>query len=368
MAAGIATAHTAYNLTRLRVPVTSSTPVSERVSVLIPARDEARQIGACLSAVLASESVPHLEVLVMDDGSVDGTAEVARAVAGTDTRVRVLDGGADPLPPGWLGKPFACARLARAATGEVLVFLDADVVLASNGLAATVRLLRDSGLRLVCPYPRQLADGVLPRLVQPLLQWSWLTFLPLAASERSTRPSLSAANGQLLACDAGTYRATGGHGAVHDNVLDDIGLLKSFKRKGFHGAVADGTELATCRMYTTSAELADGYRKSLWAAFGSPGGAVVAAAALLGVYVAPPLLAVTGPGVAVRAMGVAGYTAGVAGRALVARRTGQRLLPDVLVHPASVLALAVLLASSWRGHNKGSLTWRGRPLPGRARG
>jgi glycosyltransferase involved in cell wall biosynthesis len=358
--AALASLHTALNLRRLRRPVAA--PVTEHVSVLIPARDEAGNIGACLNAVMESQSLQSLEILVLDDGSGDGTADVVRRTALDDPRVRLIPGGDLPLPAGWLGKPWACARLAAQAHGDVLVFLDADVRLHPEGIAATVTLLRLSGLDLVSPYPRQLADGLLIRLVQPLLQWSWLTFLPLGIAERSARPSLSAANGQLLAVDATAYLSVGGHSSVRNEVLDDIELLKSFKRSGFRGSVVDGTDVATCRMYDTAEDLIAGYTKSLWAAFGSRSGAVATIGALLLLYVVPPAAALLGPTQRARKFGVAGYLAGVAGRLLVARRTGQRALPEVLAQPAATVVFAGLTALSWHRHDAGTLVWKGRPL------
>lgn len=359
LAATAATAHTAYNLTRLRRPGPRPATTTEPVSVLVPARDEADRIGPCVRAILDSTGV-ELELVVLDDGSLDGTADVVRAQSGGDARVRVVEGA--PLPPGWTGKAWACHQLAALARHELLVFVDADVTLALDGLAATARLLRESGLDLVCPYPRQLADGPLPRLVQPLLQWSWLTFLPLELAERSTRPSLTAANGQLLAVDSHAYRAAGGHRAVRAEVLDDVALLRAVKSAGGSGNVADGTDIAHCRMYDDSAGLVAGYAKSLWSAFGSPAGAVAVGGALSAMYALPAVMAVLGPSRATRRWGALGYGAAVVGRVLVARRTGGRVL-DSLAHPASVVAFDALLAQSWRRRRAGTLAWRGRDLP-----
>ena len=350
-------AHAAVNATLLRRPDPLARPGPERVSVLLPVRDEAPTVRACLEAVLAQDGVA--EVLVLDDGSTDGTGELARAVA--DPRLRVLAGA--PLPPAWLGKPHACQQLADAADprSDVLVFLDADVVLAPGAVAATVDLLRRHRLDLVSPYPRQRTVTPVERLVQPLLQWSWLTFLPLRLAERSPRPSLAAANGQLLAVRRPAYDRAGGHSAVRADVLDDVALLRAVKRAGGRGGVADGTALATCRMYGGWAELRDGYTKSLWSAFGTRAGATAVTGLLGVVYVLPAAAALAGS----RA-GLAGYVAGVTGRVVAARRTGGRAWPDALAHPVSVLAVAGLTARSWRAYRAGTLSWKGRTLPGRA--
>jgi hypothetical protein len=352
-------AHAAANAVLLRRPDPAAEPPDERVSVLLPVRDEAVRVAACLRSVLAQAGVA--EILVLDDGSTDGTAAVAHEAAAGDPRVEVLAG--KPLPAGWLGKPHACQQLADAADARsgVLLFVDADVVLHPGAVPATVDLLRRYRLDLVSPYPRQLAVSPAERLVQPLLQWSWLTFLPLRLAERSPRPSLAAANGQLLAVRREAYERAGGHGAVRGEVLDDVALLRAVKRAGGRGTVADGTALATCRMYGGWPELRDGYTKSLWSAFGSRVGAAGIAGLLTVTYVVPAVAALRGS-----AVGLAGYAAGVTGRVVAARRTGGQVWPDALAHPLSVLTLTALTARSWRAHRAGTLTWKGRTLPGRA--
>jgi hypothetical protein len=351
------TAHTALNLRRLRVPDNDPGQVGERVSLLLPVRDEAGRVAGCLESLLEQIRVPDLEILVMDDGSSDGTADVVRAIAGDDRRVRVLT--APELAAGWLGKPHACQALADAATGSVLVFVDADVRLAPHAVAAAVGLLRSTGLQLISPYPRQIALTAPERLVQPLLQWSWLTTLPLGVAERSARPSLGAANGQFLVVDAETYRRSGGHAAaqVRAAVLDDVALLRSVKAAGGRGGVVDGTALATCRMYEDWAELREGYTKSLWSAFGSRAGAGAVVAGLGLIYLVPPVAALGGS-----LTGLTGYLAGVVGRYAVAERTGGRSLPDSLAHPASIAVFGWLTARSLAARQRGELVWRGRTL------
>ncbi|WP_432511918.1 glycosyltransferase family 2 protein [Kineococcus sp. SYSU DK001] len=349
------TVHSLLNARALRVPSLDPPPVPGRVSVLVPARDEEDVVRECLTSLLDQVQLPDYEVLVLDDDSTDRTADVVGAVAAGDPRVRSLRG--DGPPPGWLGKPYACHLLAQRARGDVLVFVDADVVLAPHAVAAAVELLRGAGLDVVCPYPRQLALTWSERLVQPLLQWSWLTTLPLRRAEVSARPSLAAANGQFLVVDAAAYRRAGGHEAVRGEVLEDLALLRAVKAAGGRGGVADGTALGTCRMYRGWAELRAGYAKSLWSAFGSRPAAVAVGAGLAVTYLLPPVAALGGS----RA-GAVGYLAGVVGRYAAAERTGGRSLPDAFAHPASVAVLLGLLADSWRRRGRGGLRWKGRAL------
>jgi Glycosyl transferase family 2 len=355
---GVATAgalHAAVNMALLRRPPADHATVTRPVTVVVPARDEEAEVGGCLSALLAQRGVDWLRIVVVDDGSTDGTADVVRAFS--DDRVHLVT--APPPPPGWLGKPHACATgVQAAADADVLVFVDADVRLAPDAIASAVALLDGYGLDLVSPWPRPLAVGVAERLVQPLAPWLWATTLPLRLAERSPRPSLAAANGQFLVLTRAAYERAGGHSAVRHQVLEDIALLRAVKAAGGRGGPVDGAGLAACRMYVGWPALREGYAKSLWAAVGgSPAASGLAALALTGVWVVPAAAALRGS----RA-GLVGYAAGVLGRAVVGARTGSRVWPDALAHPVSMLVFDALMVRSLIGHRRGTLRWRGRHL------
>lgn len=341
--AGI-TALTLVNLRHLRRPDSTDTQAS--ISVLMPARDEAQRIGPALAALRDLRGVE--QILVLDDNSTDDTAALVRQAG-----LEVLPSAQEP-PAGWHGKPWACQRLAQAATGEVLVFIDADVVLAPDAALRAAAMLDE--VDLVCPYPRQVVTGPLQRLVQPLLQWSWLSFLPLRLAERSADPLLSAGNGQFLAVRAEAYRAVGGHEAVRDEVLEDIALVRALKSAGFTTAMADGTHIATCHMYADDRAMIDGYTKSLHDGFPP---AVIAL--LNALYVVPAVVAITTSDARTRAAALSAYGMAVLGRVLVARRTCQPVA-DCLAHPASILTLTGIYARSVRAQRRGEITWRGRRL------
>lgn len=355
-------AHTIVNLALVRSPrPDASLRVTERVSILIPMRNEAHRLRPCVESVLAQVGLQDAEVLILDDGSDDGTGDLVRAIVRDHPRVRVISGGDGPLPTGWLGKPWACERLGREATGDVLVFLDADVVLEPGAIAAAVTDLRAQGQALVSPYPAQDAHTWLERLTQPMVSWSWIATLPMPLSD-TTRPTWSAAIGQFLVIDAEAYRAAGGHRPVAHFVVEDVEVLRNLKRHGHRGGPVNGGFLARCRMYSSTQEVIAGYEKSLWSVFGSSTRALAMAAAMVGIYVAPPVIAVATRERSTRRWGMVGYLAGVAGRAAVARTTQERVWPDAFTMPTSAAAFAALTVRSMMRHRDGALRWKGREV------
>ena len=366
IAASIAAAHSIWNSRTLPTAIPPEQPREPganvgRISLLLPARNEAENISTALTSAIRQSDVD--EIIVLDDASTDHTADIATDLAAKDLRVQVHRGAADGLPLGWLGKAWACERLSHYATGDVLVFIDADVELNPGAVAAATAIMRDLDLDMVCPYPRQQTTTALTRLVQPLLQWSWLTFVPNHLSMRKQLPSMAVGIAQFSVVNAGSSRRVGSHASVADEILEDVALARAFRVAGLRTAVVDGSAIAQCRMYTSDRALVDGYTKSLWSAFGSTPAAVTTMAVLTLVYVLPAVLAIVSRDQATRRWGALGYVAAVGGRVAVARRTGQRVWPDSLAAPASVVSLAALTGLSLLRHRRGTITWKGRALP-----
>lgn len=329
------------------------------LSVLVPARNEASRIEATVRAVLASAH-PVAEVLVYDDGSTDGTGAIVDRLAGEDPRVRRLNGV--DLPAGWVGKPHACHRLAEAAAGDWLCFIDADTVLEPDGLehaACVIERLRASVLTAV---PRQLMETWPERLVLPLLHLTYASWFPLPLVWLSPDPRFLAANGQLLVVSRAAYRAFGGFARVRHEVVDDMAFCRAAKASGHRVVFADGSRMAACRMYTSGREVWEGFSKNLYEGVG---GRPASLAVALGLNVAAFLL----PWMTLAASllwnpmllapSLVGVGANLAQRALLARRFDHPWF-TVATHPLSVLALVAIAVNSWRWHVAGSIAWRGR--------
>jgi hypothetical protein len=211
---------------RLRQAKPARTPF---VSLLIPARDEADVIGGSVSRLL-SQIYPRFEVVVLDDGSTDGTREQACQAAASDSRFRVI--GGEPLPDGWLGKNWACHQLAGQAKGEILIFTDADVRWGPQALSAVIHLMDKTRADTFTVLPTQETRTWGERLVVPMMMFVIMGYLPELCVRYIPWPVFAAANGQCLAFRRDAYQHIGGHAAVRANVVEDVGLAWETKRKG----------------------------------------------------------------------------------------------------------------------------------------
>lgn len=326
--------------------------IDEKVSILIPLRNESQNVDGLMSSVLNQSNLSDFEVIALDDNSIDQTLFKLQDFSASN--LKILSG--KDLPQGWLGKNFACHQLAGAASGEYLVFIDADVRLNPDAIAQSIHLMRKLHWEFISPYPRQIAISFLERLAQPLLQWSWFVSLPLRLAERLQKPSMIVANGQFLIIKKRAYINSGGHEVVKSEVLDDMELARALIRSGAQGGVADGSQVAECRMYSNSSELIEGYSKSQWRAFGSPVGALAVCALIFATSVLPFALGLSG-----NLFGWYGYFAIVLSRLLVAAKT-KSVISSATLHPISALLWIYLIINSWVKKWQGSLTWRGRNL------
>jgi hypothetical protein len=234
------------------------------VSVIVPARNEARSIARCVRSILAS-TYPALEVIVVDDRSEDDTGAIVREIARDDPHLRVIE--APPLPEGWFGKQWACAQGAEAARGSILCFTDADAVHAPELVSRSVNAMRARSLDLLSVAGRQELGSFWERVVQPHV------FAMIAARyggtnvvNRSHRAEDKIANGQCMFMTRAAHDDVGGHGAVRTKVAEDVALAQLFFRRGKHSEIVLGMEQLATRMYSSLGEVIRGWMKNIYAA------------------------------------------------------------------------------------------------------
>jgi hypothetical protein len=332
---------------------------AEPISVLIPARNEEKNIGATLTAVLATRGV-SFEVIVLDDHSTDRTASVVSTYATRDPRVRLES--APPLPAGWCGKQHACHVLARHACHSLLLFIDADVRLAPDALARMGTFMSRSPIALASGVPRQELGSFSERLLLPLIHFILLGFLPMHVMRRTRWPSMSAGCGQLFIARRHAYEKCGGHAKLRDSLHDGIKLPRVFRQAGFRSDLFDATDIATCRMYQTNAETWRGLGKNATEGLAAPGTILAMTLLLLGGQVLPLVVCAWAPQLSTFGLilAVMATTLAFLPR-LVAAALFRQSLGSALLHPLGVLAL---LAIQWHALVRHFLgrpaEWKGR--------
>jgi cellulose synthase/poly-beta-1,6-N-acetylglucosamine synthase-like glycosyltransferase len=233
------------------------------VSMVIPARNEARNIAPCVESALAS-SYPRFEVIVVDDHSTDDTGAIAASIAARDPRLRVVV--PPPLPSDWFGKQWACATGAATARGAIFGFLDADTRQAPDLVTRVVNAMTSRRADLLSVAGTQEMGSFWERLVQP--QVFGILLQRYGSTEhvnRSRFASAKIANGQCLWVRRDAYDAAGGHGAVRHKVAEDLAMAQHWFRAGRAVSLVLGIDQLTTRMYTSLRELVEGWGKNVFA-------------------------------------------------------------------------------------------------------
>lgn len=232
-----------------------------RLSVIIPARNEAEIIERCVRSIQASNYAP-LEILVVDDRSDDGTASIVEYLSHTDRRVKLVRGA--PLPEGWYGKPWACVQGYKASSGEIICFTDADTTHEPALLAHAVGALEESGAQLFTLMPAQLCLTAAERLVLPQIFFLLFVRFRPQALNRATDPRDAIANGQFIMMERKEYERIGTHESVGAEVAEDLALAQEVLKHGGRLFMAYALDLMQTRMYTSWEHIKEGWSKNLY--------------------------------------------------------------------------------------------------------
>ncbi len=333
------------------------------VSVVIPARDEAHCLGLLLDDLAAQRASVH-QIVVVDDDSRDGTGDLARSFAG----VTVVTGRTPP--DGWTGKPWACHEGVQAVTGEVLVFLDADVRLAPDAVTAVVaEQERRRGLLSVQPHHRPGAFSE---------QWSAVFNLIATMGIGAASPGRSGrargAFGPCLVCTADDYHEVGGHAAVRHEIIEDMALARRFADASLPVAVVGGRDVVSYRMYPHGlGQLVEGWAKNLAAGARS---LVLGRSLLIALWVTAALVTIQLMGAAVQdpsagnlAVAAGAYLAFVGQQLVMLGQVGRFRWWVGPAYPLMfVFFVAVFAWSAWLTIVRRKVTWRGRTIALDSRG
>ena len=247
-----------------RLDLSAKPSVEPLVSICIPARDEEGNIGNAVRAALAQE-YRALEVIVLNDGSLDNTEAEAREAASGDPRFRLIN-GSEP-PQGWAGKPWACQRLGLESQGDYLLFIDADVVLAPQAVAASLSVTVERKLDLMSLFGDWKLDSFWEGAVIPVVGWLIRGTVDFEAVN-SQSSAQAFANGQFIMVNRAVWKRVRGHELVKSAVLEDVWLARSFKQRALKTGLYHGRGAFSVRLYSSLSEIIAGYRKNLYEGMG----------------------------------------------------------------------------------------------------
>lgn len=242
-------------------PLPDSLPL---VSVLIPARNEAHNIGACLESLIAQD-YPRLEIIVLDDDSSDVTPDIVRQVSLCREHIRLVTG--QPLPPSWHGKTWACHQLSQEAKGDWLLFVDADTRHRPDSVSAALALAQARNLDLLSLIPDMALKTFWERVIMSVIPFVFVGCVPHDLFTRVKWPVLAGAIGPFMLFRRDVYERFGGHKAVQSDIVEDVFLARWVKRAGGRIALADGVRVLSVEFYSGFREVWKGLSKSAFAAF-----------------------------------------------------------------------------------------------------
>ncbi|MBU0551985.1 glycosyltransferase [Myxococcota bacterium] len=337
------------------------------LSIVIPARDEAANIDACLTAAFAVDWPGALEVIVLDDRSSDGTGEILARWAAREPRLKVLE-GIEP-PPGWMGKPHALHRAQRAASGEWLLFLDADVVIDPLGPRRLIGRALAQGAEMASGLGALEVQSFWERVIQTRMGAIIALGNPLQEVNDPDKPQ-ALANGQCLLFTRTAYDRLGGHEAIYNSVLDDVDFAKRAKAEGVCFRLYFAPAVFSCRMYTGLAEIWSGWTKNLFPALGYRLSVTAWVTTFLFIFTLLPFVLVLKNGI----IWVMGGAINAPHLILELLTAGALLLMDAVGHhrngyrwglfwtfPLGMLfVLLIFLNSAWRITSGRGAVWKGR--------
>ncbi|WP_443945929.1 glycosyltransferase [Pedobacter sp. AW1-32] len=325
----------------------------DRVSILIPARNERNNILPLLQSIL-NQDYKEYEVIILDDNSEDNTFELVASFCNQHPQFKIVKGA--ELPSGWLGKNFACHQLSLLASGMYFFFVDADETIERGLINAMIQRMEAGNLSLLSIFTNQKMLGFGEKLTVPLMHFILLNLLPLRLVRISKNPAFSAASGQCMFFSANQYRLHQWHERVKGHIVEDIEIMKIVKQEKYNSEALLGNGLIHCRMYHNLSESVQGFAKNLLAGFGNN-------IFILLIY---QLLVIVGPVVLIFNFDlnllVLPIMLIIFSRMMISYLSGQNVIVNLVLHPLQMFFFLLISIISIQKHLFKSNTWKGRTI------
>jgi len=328
-------------------------PYNHKVSVLIPARNEARDILPLLES-LKEQDYQNLEVIVLDDQSEDETYAVCKEFCETDKRFRTIKG--KKLEKKWLGKNYACHQLAKEANGHYLIFIDADEIVQDGLINNTINRMEVNKLHLLSLFTNQIMLSAGEKIVVPMMHFILLNLLPLRLVRLFKNPALSAASGQFMMFEAATYHEKEWHKQVKNQVVEDVEIMKRVKQQGLKGEALLANGYIFCRMYKGYEEALQGFSKNILSGFGN---SIFGLLIYLFLVIAGPVLVLLFLNVE---LFVFCCSLIMLSRLMISLLADQNPLLNIIIHPLQVLSLGLISIYSIYNTITKKVYWKGRKI------
>lgn len=330
---------------------------TQLVSVLIPSRNEEKNIAECIDSVI-SQTYKNFELLILDDESTDTTATtISKKISSghLSDRVKLISG--KPLPHSWLGKNWACHQLSQEAKGDIFLFIDADVRLSEGVIESCLCLKEKYNMEMITSFPTQKIKSLGEWLIVPLMNFLLLTFLPLKKIYSSANKSFVAANGQFLFITNEVYTKIGGHKAFKEKVVEDMEIARGIKKSGLKLMTLLGDDYISCRMYEGFDKAFNGFSKNFFPGFNTS--QLIFSLLLIlifFVYLLPFLLIFVNYNFFLIVLII------LTGRLFISITSRQNFFINVILHPLQMIVMiAIGVNSVYRTKTK-KLEWKGRSI------
>lgn len=327
------------------------------LSVMVPMRNEERNVKA-LIASLKKNTYPNCEFIILNDQSTDRTQQLLEAEIAGDSRFTLLQGA--ELPPGWVGKVHACHQLQKAADGDYLMFVDADINFIPQAFEQSLALLQKTEAKLLSGFPAFEVSPFLSKLLVPMQHFVVFFHLPLPLANYTLFPAATAAHGAWMLFERKTYDAIGGHQAVHGSLVEDVHISREIKKAGHRMLLANITKSVSSKMYETNDEVWEGFLKNSYTGIGrSPLMALLLTVFYTTFYISPIFIAAFGL-FTLQWIFFIPYILICLQQFYIMVRTRQKPFLALLMPLQAGAMIAVLLHAMKKSWSKQAYSWKGR--------